>query len=63
MIQEDDMMKMQNSIEKQNMNLNYKENKQFRFSIKFVVSSLFSIFIFLIVIITIKNGNRKLNNL
>ena len=42
------------------MNLNYKENELFRFYIKFVVSSLFSIIIFLIVTITIKNRNIEL---
>ena len=60
MIQEDDMMKMKNSIDKQNMNLNYKVNKQFRFCIKFVLSSLFSIIIFVIVTISIKNKKREL---
>ena len=42
------------------MNLNYKENELFRFYIKFVVSSLFSIIIFLIVTMNIKNRNREL---
>ena len=60
MIQEDDMMKMKNSIDKQNMNLNYKVNKQFRFCIKFVLSSLFSIIIFVIVTISIKNKKKEL---
>ena len=60
MIQEDDLMKMKNSIDKQNMNLNYKVNKQFRFCIKFVLSSLFSIIIFLIVTISIKNKKKEL---
>ena len=60
MIQEDDLMKMKNSIDKQNMNLNYKVNKQFRFCIKFVLSSLFSIIIFVIVTISIKNKKREL---
>ena len=60
MIQEEDMMKMKNSIDKQNMNLSYKENKQFRFCIKFVLSSLISITIFTIVTISIKYKNREL---
>ena len=60
MIQEDDLMKMKNSIDKQNMNLNYKVNKQCRFCIKFMFSSLFSIIIFVIVTISIKNRKREL---
>jgi UDP-N-acetylmuramate dehydrogenase len=60
MIQEDDIVKMKNSIDKQNMNLNYNVNKQCRFCIKFVLSSLFSIIIFVIVTISIKNKKKEL---
>ena len=48
MIQEDDVMKMKNSFNKKNKNLNSKENKQFRLCLKFAFSILFSIIIFLI---------------
>ena len=60
MIQEDDIVKMKNSIDKQNMNLNYIVNKQCRFCIKFMLSSLFSIIIFVIVTISIKNKKKEL---
>ena len=60
MIQEDDMIKIKNSINKQIINLNYEENKQFRYCIKFVLSSLFSIIIYVIVSISIKIRKREL---
>ena len=59
-ILENDMMKMKHSIDKQNITLNYKENKLFRVCFKFIYSILFSIIIFLLVTTSIKCINKHL---
>ena len=54
------MMKIGNSIDKQNSQLNRKENRKFKFSIKFNLSLLFSLIICLIVVIVMKKRDMKL---
>ena len=60
-IQEDDKMKMKNSINKQNIPLNQTENKIFIYFIKFGFSLLFLLIIFLFATIITKNRNTQLN--
>lgn len=59
-IQEDDKMKMKNSINKQNIPLNQTENKIFLYFIKFGFSLLFLLIIFLIATIIIKNREKQI---
>ena len=60
-IQEDDKMKMKNSINKQNIPLNQTENKIFLYFIKFGFSLLFLLIIFLIATIIMKNREKQIN--
>ena len=60
-IHEDDMMIIGNSICKQNIQLNHRENKKFRLCIKFNLSLLFSLIICLIVVIIIEKRDKQLN--